>query len=60
VFFGRQADDAQGAAECVTLAEDREPAQAGLEAFEAQLLEQPVIVGDGHAPLVVVIGAILR
>jgi hypothetical protein len=38
------------------LAQDREPAQARLEALEADLLEQPPVVGDGKAPLAVVIG----
>jgi hypothetical protein len=37
--------------ERLPLAQDRQPAQSRLEAFEADLLEQPVIVGDRPAPL---------
>src|SRR4029079_11103357 len=42
-------------AEALPLAEDRDPGQAGLEAFEAQLLEQPRVGVDRAAPLVVVV-----
>ena len=50
----------KGAPEPLSLAQDREPGEAGLEAFEAELLEQPPVVGDGEAPLGVVVGAVLR
>ena len=39
----------------VALAEDREPREPGLEAFERELLEQPAVVDDRQAPLVVVV-----
>ena len=45
----------EGAAEVVALAEDRDPAQARLKAFEADLLEQPPVVGDRPAPFVIVV-----
>ena len=45
----------EGAAEVLALAEDRDPAQARLKTFEADLLEQPPVVGDRPAPLVVVV-----
>jgi hypothetical protein len=48
------------APEAFPLAQDRQPGEAGLEAFEAELLEQPPVVGDGEAPLGVVVGAVLR
>jgi len=41
--------------EGVALAENRQPAESGLEAFQADLLEQPRIVGDRPAPLLVVV-----
>jgi hypothetical protein len=47
-------------AEGVALAQDGEPRQAGLEALEAQLLEQPVLVVDGPTPLGVVVGEVER
>ena len=50
----------EGASEVVALAQDRQPRQARLEALEAQLLEQPPIVVDRMAPLVVVVRAIQR
>ena len=51
---------AEGAPEVLALAQDREPREAGLEALEAELLEQPAIVGHREAPLAVVIVAIVR
>src|SRR4051794_16354790 len=45
----------EGGAEVVALGEDGPPAQARLEPFEAQLFEQPTIVGYREAPLRVVI-----
>ena len=47
-------------AEILALAQDGQPGQAGLEAFEADLFEQPPIVGDRAAPFVVVIAAVER
>jgi hypothetical protein len=51
---------AEGAPEGLALAQDREPGEAGLEALEAELLEEPAVVGDGQAPLAVVIVAVER
>ena len=51
---------AKARAEILALAEDREPGQAGLEALEADLLEQPEVVGDRPAPFAVVIVADIR
>src|SRR3546814_15424056 len=64
IGFGESRDLAEietgkGGAEIVTLGEDRAPRQAGLEAFEAQLLEQAVIVIDRTAPFIVVIGDVV-
>jgi hypothetical protein len=47
------------APERLALAQDRQPRQARLEAFEAQLLEQPAVVPDRKAPLAVVIVDVL-
>jgi hypothetical protein len=49
----------EGLAETLTLAKDREPRQSGLEAFEAELLEEPAVVRDRIAPLSVVVGPVL-
>ncbi len=43
-------------AKSLALAQDREPAQARLEALEADLLEQAAVVGDRESPLAVVVG----
>ena len=43
-------------AEIFALVEDRSPAETRLESFQAQLLEQATIVGDGKSPFRVVIG----
>ena len=45
-------------AECLALVQDGEPRQAGLEAFQADLLEQAAVVGDRESPFAVVVGAI--
>jgi hypothetical protein len=45
--------------EAVPLAQDRQPGQPGLEPFEAELLEQSVVVDHGPAPLVVVVGDVV-
>ena len=42
-------------AEVVALAKDGDPAQARLKAFQADLLEEPAIVGDRPSPFLVVI-----
>jgi hypothetical protein len=41
--------------EVLTLSENREPRQSRLEAFEAQLLEQPIVRRDAVSPFIVVI-----
>ena len=57
---GRDALDLEAVkrlAKVLALAEDGDPGQTGLEAFEADLLEEADIVDDGKAPLgVVVVG----
>ena len=45
-------------AKTVALPQDRQPRQAGLEAFEAELLEQAALVDDRPAPLAVVVRAV--
>ena len=47
-------------AEVFALAQDGDPGEAGLEAFEADLFEQARVGGDGAAPFVIVIMAIKR
>ena len=42
-------------AEVLALAQDGQPAQARLEAFEAELLEQAHVIADRPPPLVVVV-----
>jgi hypothetical protein len=41
--------------EPLALAENREPGETGLEPFEAELLEEPPVVGDRKAPFTVVV-----
>ena len=48
----------EGVAEVLALPEDGEPRQAGLEAFQHQLLEHGAVVGLRHAPLLVVIARV--
>src|SRR5262245_16424023 len=69
-----QASDVAGAEPChardveigkrpperVALAENRQPAQSRLKSFEADLLEQPAVFGEGSPPLVVVVADIQR
>jgi hypothetical protein len=43
------------AAEVLALPEDRQPAQAGLESFEADLLEETSVIFDRLAPLAIVV-----
>ncbi len=47
-------------AEVVPLAQDGQPRKAGLKPFEADLLEQPPVIGDRPSPLVVVVADIKR
>jgi hypothetical protein len=47
------------APECLAFAEDRQPREPGLKAFQTELLEQPAVVRDREAPFGVVIGAVL-
>ena len=63
IRFGERGDAVEieaveGLAEILALAQDGQPRQAGLETFEADLLEQPDVVGDRAAPLMVVIMAV--
>ena len=57
---GVEVEAAERAAERLPLAEDDEPAQPGLESFEADLLEEPPSVAHGHSPLAVVVEAVER
>jgi hypothetical protein len=45
----------KGGPEVCALGQDRAPAETGLETFQAQLLEKSALVGDGVAPLCVVV-----
>jgi hypothetical protein len=56
----RRVEAVERGTEVVALAQDREPRQARLEPFQAQLLEQPGVVGDLPAPLVVVVVRVQR
>ena len=46
--------------ERLPLAEDRQPREPGLEPLEAELLEEPDVVDDRHAPFVVVVRPVLE
>jgi hypothetical protein len=50
----------EGRPEALALAQDRQPAEAGLEPLEAEPLVEPALVADGAAPLLVVVGEIER
>ncbi len=50
----------EGTAEVLPLAEDDAPAEAGLEALETELLEQPAVVVHRAPPFAVVIGLVER
>jgi hypothetical protein len=50
----------EGFPEVFALAKDRDPAQARLEALEADLLEQAMVVADRPAPFFVVIAHVER
>jgi hypothetical protein len=56
---GGHVEAGEGPPEGVPLAQDREPRQPGLEALEAQLLEQAGVVDDRSAPLLVVVPPVL-
>lgn len=45
--------------EVLALAQDRQPREAGLEAFETELFEEAPVVVDRKAPLGVVVGLVL-
>jgi ureidoglycolate hydrolase len=53
-------EPAERGAERLTLAEDRQPGEPGLEALERQPLVQAAFVPDRAAPLVVVVGDVER
>jgi hypothetical protein len=50
----------KGAAKGFALVQNRQPAQAGLKAFEADLLEQPAFVVHRKTPFAVVVVAVDR
>ena len=50
----------EGLAKILALAQDGQPGQAGLKTFEADLFEQPAVVGDRPAPFMVVVVQIVR
>src|SRR5690606_5453528 len=49
----------KGSAEAFPLAQDGQPGQARLEPFQADLLEQPVVAGDGIAPFLVMVATVI-
>ena len=51
---------AEGAAEVLALAQDRQPREPRLKALEHELLEEPRVVGDRASPFVVVVGDVER
>jgi hypothetical protein len=46
--------------EALALAQDGQPRQTRLEAFEAESLVDPALAGDGPAPFLVVVGQVER
>jgi hypothetical protein len=46
--------------EALALAEDGQPAEAGLEPLETEPLVEPPLVADGAAPFLVVVGDVKR
>ena len=50
----------EGAAKGIPLAQDGQPRKTGLEALEAQLLEQTAILGERETPFRVVVGPVLQ
>ena len=57
---GTEVEAGECTAEPLALAEDRQPAEPGLEPLQAQLLEQAHVVVDGEAPLRVVVADVVR
>jgi hypothetical protein len=57
---GVDVEGLEGAPEVLAFAEDGEPAQSRLETFEAELLEQAIVVGDRAAPFEVVVRPVQR
>ena len=57
---GDRVEGGEGRPERRTFAEDRQPGQAGLEGFEAEPLEQTVLVSNRPAPLLIVVVPIER
>ncbi|ESX04844.1 hypothetical protein X769_13120 [Mesorhizobium sp. LSJC268A00] len=55
-----EVETGEGLAEILALAQNGQPGQAGLKAFEADLFEQPAVVGDRPAPFMVVVVQIVR
>jgi hypothetical protein len=54
----RWVEAGERAPEVAALAQDRQPRQAGLEAFEAEPLVDPALVDDRPAPLLVVVALV--
>src|SRR4051812_1351304 len=50
----------EGRTEALALAQDREPAEPGLEPLEAQPFIEAALVPDGPSPLLVVVGDVER
>jgi len=48
----------EGLAKVVPLAQDRQPGESGLKPLETELFKQPMVVGQGPAPLVIVVGPV--
>ena len=57
---GVEVEAAKRAAERLAFPKDDEPAEAGLESFQADLLEEPAPRTHGHSPFVVVVAAVER
>ena len=56
----RELETGECGAKSIALGEDRAPAQSRLKALEAQLLEQPAIIGNGIAPFAIVVSGVER
>jgi hypothetical protein len=56
---GLEVEAGERAPEALPLAQDRQPGEPGLEALEAELLEQPAVVVDREAPFGVVVRPVL-
>jgi len=55
-----QVEARESLAEILPLAQYGQPGQAGLKAFEADLLEQPAVVGDRPAPFMIMVMQVVR